>query len=309
MAVRAAEGSHVLPISKRPKLEVASWQSSQDDRQDFTAQNVYQAGEHKNELDGDGQGCHSYNVTYSPSEWANPKQLFSSSYRDTLRAAFAGETKSGKDRISDASVERMPFPSLQLYNVLSPALLQEARTELMSCVNYKKKANDLYSYRGSGDLSDKSLLAPGSQLERLRNALYSVEFTELVTSVTGVKLLSGRPDLSSHQYLDGDYLLAHDDDVRSEMESENEGRRIAFILYLVDAKNWSEEDGGSLDLFEWLATFSGLSSELLIYGLQQFAWSSYDDQTPHLPKIQFHRTLRSHANVVSHSSGSHPSSS
>ena len=37
-----------------------------------------------------------------------------------------------------------------------------------------------------------------------------------------------------------DSLLCHDDDL--------EGRRIAFILYLVP-KSWKEEDGGYLDLF------------------------------------------------------------
>ena len=36
-----------------------------------------------------------------------------------------------------------------------------------------------------------------------------------------------------------DYLLCHDDEL--------EGRRIAFIMYLVP--DWSEEDGGLLELF------------------------------------------------------------
>lgn len=39
-----------------------------------------------------------------------------------------------------------------------------------------------------------------------------------------------------------DTLLCHDDHI------EEEERRIAFILYLVD-KDWTEEDGGHLDLF------------------------------------------------------------
>jgi Rps23 Pro-64 3,4-dihydroxylase Tpa1-like proline 4-hydroxylase len=38
----------------------------------------------------------------------------------------------------------------------------------------------------------------------------------------------------------GCHLLCHDDEL--------EGRRIAFILYLVP-KDWSLEDGGTLDLF------------------------------------------------------------
>ena len=40
-------------------------------------------------------------------------------------------------------------------------------------------------------------------------------------------------------YLHSDTLLCHDDEL--------EGRRIAYIYYLVD--NWKEADGGALDLF------------------------------------------------------------
>ena len=41
-----------------------------------------------------------------------------------------------------------------------------------------------------------------------------------------------------------DYLLCHDDDIHGTVE----GRRIAFIYYLVPA-DWKETDGGTLDLF------------------------------------------------------------
>ena len=37
-----------------------------------------------------------------------------------------------------------------------------------------------------------------------------------------------------------DHLLCHDDEL--------EGRRIAFIMYFV--KDWTEKDGGTLDLFD-----------------------------------------------------------
>jgi Rps23 Pro-64 3,4-dihydroxylase Tpa1-like proline 4-hydroxylase len=41
-----------------------------------------------------------------------------------------------------------------------------------------------------------------------------------------------------------DYLLCHDDDIHGTVE----GRRIAFIYYLVP-ENWTDTDGGTLDLF------------------------------------------------------------
>jgi Rps23 Pro-64 3,4-dihydroxylase Tpa1-like proline 4-hydroxylase len=42
-----------------------------------------------------------------------------------------------------------------------------------------------------------------------------------------------------------DYLLCHDDDIHGTIE----GRRIAFIYYLVP-DDWKETDGGTLDLFD-----------------------------------------------------------
>ena len=46
--------------------------------------------------------------------------------------------------------------------------------------------------------------------------------------------------ISAAIYESADRLLCHDDEL--------EGRRIAFILYLV-AEDWNEEDAGHLDLF------------------------------------------------------------
>jgi hypothetical protein len=56
--------------------------------------------------------------------------------------------------------------------------------------------------------------------------------------MTGIEL-NDKLALFYAEYGATDHLLCHDDEL--------EGRRVAFILYL--AKNWTEEDGGSLDLF------------------------------------------------------------
>ena len=42
------------------------------------------------------------------------------------------------------------------------------------------------------------------------------------------------------KYTRGDYLLCHDDEL--------EGRRVAFIYYMVP-EDWSQQDGGGLQLF------------------------------------------------------------
>jgi Rps23 Pro-64 3,4-dihydroxylase Tpa1-like proline 4-hydroxylase len=47
--------------------------------------------------------------------------------------------------------------------------------------------------------------------------------------------------MSAAVYERGDVLLCHDDQL--------EGRRLAYVIYLVD-RDWQKEDGGTLDLYE-----------------------------------------------------------
>lgn len=74
----------------------------------------------------------------------------------------------------------------------------------------------------------------------MKEVIYSQEFRAFLQGVTGIEL-STVVDISASKYWSGCQLLCHDD--------EWEGRRIAFIFYLVP-EDWSEEDGGTLDLFE-----------------------------------------------------------
>lgn len=59
-------------------------------------------------------------------------------------------------------------------------------------------------------------------------------------SVTDIEL-NNTIDLFASRYWAGHHLLCHDDEL--------EGRRIAFIFYFVP-KDWSKEDGGTLDFFD-----------------------------------------------------------
>jgi Rps23 Pro-64 3,4-dihydroxylase Tpa1-like proline 4-hydroxylase len=74
----------------------------------------------------------------------------------------------------------------------------------------------------------------------MKEVIYSDQFRAFLQGVTGIEL-SPQVDIAASKYWNGCQLLCHDD--------EWEGRRIAFIFYLVP-KDWSEEDGGTLDLFE-----------------------------------------------------------
>jgi Rps23 Pro-64 3,4-dihydroxylase Tpa1-like proline 4-hydroxylase len=69
----------------------------------------------------------------------------------------------------------------------------------------------------------------------LKNIFNSLSYC---VQMTGIEL-NEKLALFYAEYKATDHLLCHDDEL--------EGRRIAFILYL--SPQWSEEDGGTLDLF------------------------------------------------------------
>ena len=79
---------------------------------------------------------------------------------------------------------------------------------------------------------------------RLRSLLYGEQFRALLQSITGVAVsgsLDASVSMSCAAYSDTHRLLCHDDELQ--------GRRIAYILYLVP-DDWSDADGGHLDLFD-----------------------------------------------------------
>ena len=67
----------------------------------------------------------------------------------------------------------------------------------------------------------------------------------LIKEITSIELKSNKIDMTSSKYKHTDYLLCHDDDIHGDKE----GRRIAFVYYLV-SNDWSNVEGGQLDLFK-----------------------------------------------------------
>ncbi|WVQ72339.1 hypothetical protein IAR50_001890 [Cryptococcus sp. DSM 104548] len=135
---------------------------------------------------------------------------------------------------------------------------------------WEHKETDIYKIQQTPDLSSLSpehlpdeTLDALPLLTRLKNALYSQEFRNLVRQVTGCGPLSGtKTDLSCALYTKGSHLLLHDDSIST--------RLISYILYLPwspkDAsetsdvnlelskngkflKGWSPSWGGGLELF------------------------------------------------------------
>ncbi|KAK3866031.1 hypothetical protein Pcinc_028406 [Petrolisthes cinctipes] len=173
-----------------------------------------------------------------PNITENPKLNVSyaeTSRKEAIRACWSGKEGLLETQVEDiATVIEYPFTCCHLPSFLSsPTYLDKVYDELLD-LKMISKNNDLYKFQQSNDL--KTVTSP--HLAGLKRFLYG-EFREWLIHVTGIPL-TPTVDMSCSQYQYTDVLLCHDDEL--------EGRRVAFILYLVPP--WSYDDGGTLDLFD-----------------------------------------------------------
>ncbi|KAJ2647542.1 putative component of NuA3 histone acetyltransferase complex [Coemansia sp. RSA 1250] len=140
-----------------------------------------------------------------------------------------------------------PFHHSRITPFCSPTLLEGVRQEMLK-LHYTLKETDIFKYHQSGDLANMDGLSAKEReqlpcLQQLRDALYSQEFRDFVSQVTGCGPLSGiRTDMSTNRYKQGDHLLLHDDVIGD--------RRVSYIIYLPDPQSqWLPEDGGGLELY------------------------------------------------------------
>ncbi|KAM9861217.1 prolyl 3-hydroxylase OGFOD1 [Aulostomus maculatus] len=133
----------------------------------------------------------------------------------------------------DLELDCHPFPHCVIKNFISnETFVENLQRELLG-LNFHNKSNDLYKFKQSDDLRKRS----EPHIAGLRSVLFG-RFRFWLGEVLGVEL-EPTVDISCARYEYTDVLLCHDDEL--------EGRRIAFILYLVPP--WQSGDGGSLDLY------------------------------------------------------------
>lgn len=132
--------------------------------------------------------------------------------------------------------------------LLDDKLLRSVRKEVIGEIAFTKKETDIYKVYQSGDLANLSGLdwddlSRLPSLYKLRAAIYSEEFRDFISTVTGCGKLSGvKTDMSINTYTKGCHLLTHDDVIGS--------RRVSFILYMPDPDStWKGHYGGGLRLF------------------------------------------------------------
>ncbi|XP_071381307.1 prolyl 3-hydroxylase OGFOD1 isoform X1 [Centroberyx affinis] len=126
-----------------------------------------------------------------------------------------------------------PFPHCIIQNFISSETFVENLQRELLDLNFHEKSNDLYKFKQSDDLRKRT----EPHISGLRAALFG-RFRSWLGEVLDVEL-EPTVDISCAKYQYTDVLLCHDDEL--------EGRRVAFILYLVPP--WQSSDGGTLDLF------------------------------------------------------------
>uniref|UniRef100_A0A096NII0 2-oxoglutarate and iron dependent oxygenase domain containing 1 n=1 Tax=Papio anubis TaxID=9555 RepID=A0A096NII0_PAPAN len=150
-----------------------------------------------------------------------------------------------KKQVAEAWSRRTPFSHEVIVMDMDPFLhcvipnfiqsqdfLEGLQKELMN-LDFHEKYNDLYKFQQSDDLKKRR----EPHISALRKILFE-DFRSWLSDISKIDLES-TIDMSCAKYEFTDALLCHDDEL--------EGRRIAFILYLVPP--WDRSLGGTLDLY------------------------------------------------------------
>lgn len=153
-----------------------------------------------------------------------------------------------KDDLKHSIATSQPYHWGHFTNLIDDTLLRNVRKEVLSEIAFTKKETDIYKVYQSGDLANLSGLnwddlSRLPSVYKLRAAIYSQQFRDLVSYVTGCgKLLGVKTDMSINTYTNGCHLLTHDDVIGS--------RRVSFILYMPDPnRHWKPSYGGGLRLY------------------------------------------------------------
>ena len=171
------------------------------------------------------------------------KKLKASEVNDVLEPSLVNKESAIRYKKEYAAAQ--PYPHLSFPKFANEELFANVRDEIKA-LNVKFKETDLFKLYQTQDLAN---ITPETQPElasklpnliKLRNALYSKEFRQFISSITGCPELTDRVDMAASAYSQGCHLLCHDDVIGT--------RAVSFILYFCD-KDWVDSDGGALELY------------------------------------------------------------
>ncbi|KAM9460902.1 prolyl 3-hydroxylase OGFOD1 [Clarias gariepinus] len=159
----------------------------------------------------------------------NP-ELQDGAIRSGVREAWRSKTSFSQGGVQ---LDCEPFPHCAIRNFIqSESFVENLRDELLR-LRFHSKSNDLYKFQQSDDLKKRN----EHHISEIRSLLI-LQFRPWLSEVLGVDL-EPTVDIFCAKYEQTDVLLCHDDEL--------EGRRVAFIFYLLPP--WNPSDGGALDLY------------------------------------------------------------
>ena len=184
---------------------------------------------------GDANGHHQKRVKNGSINFAFAANL--QDQQENLAQIWKNPESEEAKELKDIKVIRDPFQVCVIDNVIANhgETFGELIEELKD-VEMCDKNNDLYKFKQS--VQDLKHLENSPYVSGLKDFLQT-KVKSWLEKVTGIEL-DTEIDLFCAKYSYTDHLLCHDDEL--------EGRRIAFIMYFV--KDWTEKDGGTLDLFD-----------------------------------------------------------
>jgi len=158
------------------------------------------------------------------------EHIYNSNFQEELKKHW-----NSKDNFENSMFEIIskPFKVCKISNFLKKDFLENLKKEVINCT-FLFQYCDLYKFEKTKDFVNMS----GNYIPTLYKSFQST-LTPWMEHNTNIKL-DKQISMSCSSYRDTDYLLCHDDNMGD--------RRIAYILYL--SENWTEQDGGTLDLFD-----------------------------------------------------------
>lgn len=149
------------------------------------------------------------------------------------------------DNIKQQYNDHKPYRLIVLDIFLDSSYAIQLRNELLE-LNYYIKKNDLYHFMQSNDLTNTSdRIRPLHLIDKIVDILYSNTLRQSLSYITGIELSehTSSVSVSAAIYADTHHLLCHDDELQ--------GRRIAYILYMLDdtAGPWTIDKGGLLQIY------------------------------------------------------------
>lgn len=139
-----------------------------------------------------------------------------------LSAAF--QAHQPLEHSTGARILSKAYPLAVLPDFLAPAFAAQLAASV-AALPFRHRATDLYDFYQSPDLKPFLEAEGENPLKSACREIFSERFVGTVARIVG-RPLGTQVDFAAQQYLQGQYLLCHDDRL--------EDRRVAFVLYLVD---------------------------------------------------------------------------